>query len=394
MLWITGVAALLTLMGSSLKNTVQVYFVPMAESFGESRGEFALTTTLFAITYAVASPVVGTLSDRIGPAAVLRIGIGISGATFIAMSTIGNVGVFAVAYGVAGAFGYAALAYVPIGVLVDRVFPPERKGFFYALLTNGTAVGFIILVPLWIWLGDLIAWQSVLAGLGIIFLLVLFPLSLTLRVTAPPPPTAPTATDAPHPPARATTLLRGPFVGLALAFLACGITMAFVDVHLISHLHDHSIPSTAMSSAMILLGVTEVAGAFVAGIMCDRGHIRSILLTAYALRGAAMLVIAVSPSVASAQVFGIVFGASFLMTVIATTMWLVSSYPASMRGLVLGLLWTVHQIGAAVSSQLGATLRDLTGSYDAVIYTGVAMCLASIILVAALKSPTRQVTRP
>lgn len=185
-LWITGVAALLTLMGSSLKNTVQVYFVPMATSLGESRGEFAITTTLFAITYAIASPVVGTLSDRIGPAAVLRIGIGISGATFLAMSSFGNAAVFTVVYGVAGAFGYAALAYVPIGVLVDRVFPPERKGFFYALLTNGTAVGFIVLVPLWIWLGDLLAWQSVLAGLGFVFLLILFPLSLTLRVGAPP----------------------------------------------------------------------------------------------------------------------------------------------------------------------------------------------------------------
>lgn len=165
--------------------------------------------------------------------------------------------------------------------------------------------------------------------------------------------------------------------------------MAFVDIHLISHLHDHSVSSGATSSAMVLLGATEVAGAFVAGIMCDRGQIRSILLAAYALRGAAMLVIAVSPSAASAQLFGVIFGASFLMTVVATTMWLVSSYPASMRGFVLGLLWAVHQIGAAVSGQLGATLRDVTGGYDAVIYTGVAMCLLSIILVAMLKSPNR-----
>jgi predicted MFS family arabinose efflux permease len=332
---------------------------------------------------------VGALSDRIGPAAVLRIGVGISGATFIAMAAFGNFGVFAVVYGVVGAFGYAALAYVPIGVLVDRVFPPDRKGFFFALLTNGTAVGFIVLVPLWIWLGDLLAWQAVLAGLGLVFLLVLFPLSLTLRVGAAPAATAQSATEASRPSARLTTLLRGPFVGLALAFLACGVTMAFVDVHLISHLHDNSVSNGATSSAMVLLGVAEVIGAFIAGIACDRGHIRSILLVAYALRGTAMVIVAVSPSAASAQVFGVVFGASFLMTVVATTMWLVSSYPASMRGLVLGLLWAVHQIGAAVSSQLGASLRDITGGYDAVIYTGLAMCLVSIILVATQKNPNR-----
>lgn len=36
-LWVTGVAALLTLMGPSLKNTVQVYFVPLATSLEVSR---------------------------------------------------------------------------------------------------------------------------------------------------------------------------------------------------------------------------------------------------------------------------------------------------------------------------------------------------------------------
>ncbi|MFT4214907.1 MAG: hypothetical protein QM622_09050 [Microbacterium sp.] len=102
-----------------------------------------------------------------------------------------------------------------------------------------------------------------------------------------------------------------------------------------------------------------------------------------------------SPTALSTQVFGVVFGASFLMTVVATTMWLVSTYPASMRGLVLGLLWTVHQIGAAISSQLGASLRDATGGYETVIYTGVAMCLVSIVLVVTLKSPVRSgSTRP
>lgn len=164
--WITGVAVLISVMGSSVKNTVQVSFEPMAESYGEPRGAFALATTMFALTIAVASPIVGVLSDTLGPLVVLRSGLVVSAGMFVSLSFAQNFVLLAVLYGTLGAIGYASLSYIPIGVLADRAFPPERRGFFYALLTNGTALGFILLVPLWIWLESVTTWQSVMLALG------------------------------------------------------------------------------------------------------------------------------------------------------------------------------------------------------------------------------------
>jgi MFS family permease len=132
-----AVAFLLCLAASSLKNTVQVFFVPIADGFDVSRASLAWSTSLFALTFAVASPLVGALADQIGPRRVLTWGTGLAGLTFAACAWAPTVGVFALIYGLAAATAYSMLSYVPVGVLVDEVFPSRRKGFFYGLLTNG-----------------------------------------------------------------------------------------------------------------------------------------------------------------------------------------------------------------------------------------------------------------
>lgn len=385
-LWITGVGIVISMMGSSLKNTMQVFFVPMAESLGQPRGEFALATTLFAITIAIASPIVGALSDRLGPLVVMRCGLVVSAAMFFLISFVQDFLLLAAIYGVLGALGYASLSYVPIGVLVARAFPADRRGFFYALLTNGTAIGFIVLVPLWIWLEDLVDWQAVMVALGSIFAGVLLPLSFTVRGSRGADQSIPAQDRADR--ARSLVVMkRGPFVPLALAFMACGVTMAFVDVHLIPDMNDHGVSSAALSSAMVLLGVMEIIGAFVAGILCDRGFIRSVLLSAYLFRGISILLLAVAPNDVVVQFFGIIFGSSYLMTVVATTVWIVKAYPVQVRGLLLGILWAVHQTGAAVSSQAGAALHDVLNSYEPIIYLGAALCIVSIAIVALMRGP-------
>lgn len=349
-------------MGSSVKNTVQVSFEPMAESYGEPRGAFALATTMFALTIAVASPIVGVLSDTLGPLVVLRSGLVVSAGMFVSLSFAQNFVLLAVLYGTLGAIGYASLSYIPIGVLADRAFPPERRGFFYALLTNGTALGFILLVPLWIWLESVTTWQSVMLALGGVFVVVFLPLSFTVRVVEP---ASRSVADSQHSRVRGmTAALSVPFAPLALAFMACGATMAFINVHLMPDMADHGVTSTAMSSAMIFIGSTEIIGAFIAGLLCDRGFVRGILLAAYLLRGSAVLLLAVGPNDVVVHFFGVVFGSSYLMTVVATTVWIVESYPARVRGLLLGVLWAVHQVGAALSSQVGAVLHDHVGGYE------------------------------
>ena len=97
--------------------------------------------------------------------------------SFIGSALIANFYAFVAIYGGLSAFALAAVQYVPMGVLVEETFKGSKnKGLIYALLINGTGLGFVILSPLWVYLNLTISWQEIYLILGVFFLVVLTPL--------------------------------------------------------------------------------------------------------------------------------------------------------------------------------------------------------------------------
>jgi MFS family permease len=70
-------------------------------------------------------------------------------------------------------------------------------------------------------------------------------------------------------------------------------------------------------------------------------------------------------------------GFSWWATLPLTSALTAEVYGLEHLGTLNGLAFTGHQIGGALSSQLGGTLRDLTGSYD------LPFAIASLLLFAA-----------
>nr|WP_313775685.1 MFS transporter [Mycobacterium sp.] len=385
-----GLAFVLSLAGSALKSTVQVHFSDIADSLSVGISAFAWSTTLFAIGIAVASPVVGFLADRFGGAMVLVGGTALAGVTFLACAAAPSTFVFAPVYGIFGSVAFTMLSYVPLGKLADELFAGRGEGLAYSVMTNGPAVGFMVLVPLWVWLGTFLSWQSVFAFAGIVMLVVLTPLALYLRratilgddaaSVAPLPTTTFVQRIAP-------LFTNARYVLLAIAFGGCGVTMAFVDVHMVSDMHMAGVHPTAASASVFLLGFFEITGALIAGRFCDRGYIKQTLIIGYGLRGAAMMVFAFTPTAMSSLVFGTIFGASYMATVVATTLWIMRLLPSGSRATAMGLVWTVHSIGAASSSQLGAIIAEKSGSYTVVSLVEALIVFGSLALVAFISVP-------
>ncbi|MBY8852485.1 MFS transporter, partial [Saccharothrix sp. MB29] len=261
-----------------------VLSLPCPHHFDARRGPPATATTLFAVVTALASSAVGHLADRIGAVPVLAMGAGITGVVLVVCAVATDIRVFVPTYGILGAIGCTMLSFVPLGVLADQLFQGRNAGVLYAVLTNGAAVGFMVLVPLWTFLGAVTSWRQILLGVGVVFLVVMLPLSLLLvrysnRNSAPPAP-AEHGFWAGIRIAFADKRVRG----LILPFTACGTTMAFIDVHLFPHMHDHGVAPVTSSVAFVLLGGLEIVGSLVAGRLCDKGLIRATLIGGYALR--------------------------------------------------------------------------------------------------------------
>ena len=354
----TGFAVMFA--STAVKGVYQVYFVQLATHFGQGRAQFAWSGGLFMLATGLMSPVVGALSDRVGPLRTAAIGALAAGLAYASAAWWHQSLLwFSLAFGIVGAFGLAAMTFVPMGVLVDRLFEARRKGLAYAVVTNGTAIGFIVLSPFWIWLQPQAAWTTVFGVVGVVFAL---PVAATLWLLSRWEPPAPGAAVVQVQASAWSIVRRDPvFYVLAAGFFGCGATMAFIDVHLLAHWQDRGVPRLEMGYALSALGVLELVSGIASGALALRFDKHRLLAGFYAMRCAAMLLLLVPQ--AGVLPFALMFGSSYLGTVILTSMFCFERYGSQVKGRVFGLLFLVHQVGAFLTVQLGARSFESTGNY-------------------------------
>lgn len=392
------VAAGFTVMfvSSSIKSVYQVYFASLADFFDCGRAGLAWSGSAFMLVTGVASPLVGALSDRYGPLNTVAVGAVTAGIGLVAASVWqASLPVFTLAYGVAGAFGLAAMTYVPMGVLVDRLFEERRTGLAYAVVTNGTSVGFIVLSPFWLWLQPLVSWQHTFLTVGLLFVGPLACGVWLLSRLKPAQAGLQVAADSRNADARPVSTWRRirtdpGFYALAIGFFGCGATMAFIDVHLVAFWQGEHALVRQMSGAMMLLGVLELTSGLATGWLAARYDRRRLLAAFYLLRAVSMTLLFSSTDEVRTWCFGALFGASYLGTVVLTSMFCLERYGIAIKGRVFGILFFVHQIGAFCAVQFGAIGFDRSGSYRSLITALALLTVASAVSVwVGLRKPTR-----
>lgn len=260
------------------------------------------------------------------------------------------------------------MTYVPMGVLVDRLFEQRRTGLVYAVVTNGTSIGFIVLSPFWLWLQPLVDWQQTFLIVGLLFIgPIACGVWLISRLDATRqclPVLVRNASGERDRWAVWRPVMTDPgFYALAIGFFGCGATMAFIDVHLVAFWQDTHALIREMSVAMMLLGALELASGLATGWMATRYNKRALLAGFYVLRAMSMLLLFSSAGSVRTLFFSAFFGASYLGTVVLTSMFCLERYGVGIKGRAFGLLFLVHQVGAFCAVQLGAIGFDKFGSY-------------------------------
>lgn len=359
---------------TAIKGIYQVYFVQLAEHYGRGRAQFAWSGGLFMLATGFMSPLVGALSDRVGPLRTSAIGALGAGAALLSVAVWHqSIVFFSLAFGVVGAFGLAAMTFVPMGILVDRLFEERKKGLAYAVVTNGTAIGFIVLSPMWIWLQPQASWITVFGVVGVVLAL---PVALTLWLVSRWEPSSTVGAVMPTQYASAWSVVQhdAVFYVLAAGFFGCGATMAFIDVHLLPHWQDQGVPRFEMAFAMSVLGVLELLSGLASGMLAMRFDKHRLLALFYVMRSLSMLLL-LAPWLGILP-FAILFGASYLGTVVLTSMFCFERYGSQVKGKVFGLLFLVHQLGAFLTVQLGAWSYESSRSY---VYAIMALALLTLI---------------
>jgi len=107
----------------------------------------------------------------------------------------------------------------------------------------------------------------------------------------------------------------------------------------------------------------NVIGVLAVGALADRSGHKNLLGLVYALRGCAYVALLLAPGAWSLWSFTVIMGFSWWATLPLTSALTAEVYGLKHLGVLNGIAFTGHQIGGALSIQLGGILRDLTGSY-------------------------------
>lgn len=380
------------------RNTFAVFYKPIAEDQGWSRGALAGAVTLSQFVLGIAFVAAGLAVDRLGPRkvvplfALLQLGgnLIVARATHLWHIYAGFGIVMAMASGI-GAGPFLAIA--------ARWFQ-QHRGLAIAIGTSASQAGVVVFSPINSLLIDSIGWRwtfALLGGLSSAMLLaasrLLYrrPEEVGLLPYGARPIVEVSGSGAPAPPVAAPSrspaagVLRRPDLWLViLVYIGANLATGVVLFHLVNYASDRNLSAVAAAGTLAVLSAVSVGGRLVIGVLGDRVRLAALLSLSIASiaipTGLLPLFSGVSGIYIAAAVFGIGLGGIVvLQTLIPRAM-----FGERSLGSMLGIVLLAANIGAGSGALLGGVIFDSTGSYTVAFLA--AASLAGLAGLAALRT--------
>ena len=360
-----------------------LFLQPMSVDFGWGREVFALAIAVQNIVWGAAQPVTGMLADRFGAAKTMIAGTALYVAGLVLMSMSATPGALYLSVGVLLGLGLSGTTFAVVLGAVSRAVPPERRSRAMGVATAIGSFGQFVMLPGSLTLIGWLGWSAALIVLaGIAASMAALSAALPWREHAP----------GAHVGMRSGEALRealghNGFRLLAFGFFVCGFQVVFIITHLPAFLVDRGLSLSVGTTTLALIGLANVAGAYLAGVWGARFRKPALLAAIYAGRAVVIAAFVFLPiTEVSAYVFGIVIGLLWMSTVPLTNGTVAAVFGVRNMAMLSGVVFFVHQVGGFLGGWLGGYLYDRAGSYDSVW----AMAIGLSVLAAAVNMPIRE----
>jgi predicted MFS family arabinose efflux permease len=168
---------------------------------------------------------------------------------------------------------------------------------------------------------------------------------------------------------------------LTASFFVCGFQTMFLMTHLPAYLVDQGLAPAQGMTALAVIGLANIFGSYGAGALGARYSKRLILAGFYAMRAVAIAIFLAAPlSAAGAYLFGAVFGLTFLGTVPLTNSLVGQIFGLKYLSTLFSICFFGHQLGAFGGAWAGGAVFDLTGSYQPVWLSAIALSVVAAAL--------------
>nr|WP_211233812.1 MFS transporter [Comamonas composti] len=369
-----------------------LWLQPMTQEMGWTRESFALAIAIQNLSWGVIGIFGGMLADRFGAFRVLIAGALLYALGLAGMALSPTTTWFALTAGLLIGAAQAGTTYAVIYGVLGRQIPAARRSWAMGVTAAAGSFGQFFMMPVE---GSLIAqlgWSNALLVLAVCILLII-PLAFGLR--------EPGFSQGAAAPARGQSVaealreaLRNPsFLLLTGGYFVCGFQVMFIGVHMPSYLKDHALAPQVASIALALVGLFNIGGTYVAGMLGQRMPKRYLLSTIYIARSVVTVIFLLTPlSPWSVYIFSAAMGVLWLSTVPLTNATVAQIFGVQHLSMLGGMVFFSHQLGSFLGVWLGGYLYDHTGSYDVTWYLSVALG----VFAALVNLPVREtpVTRP
>ncbi len=348
--------------GATLKNIVS--------EFEWSRTAYAASSLPLLLGYALAAPLVGLATERIGVRRVLSGAVLLLGATFWLFAHMQSLWAF---YGISFLLGVSltGVGDIPVGAIASR-WVERGRGLALGLIYSGSNLGGAAVPVLAVALAARSSWRDALVWIGVLAVVTILPFA-ALGVREPPRghrprPAAPGARAAPPREPR-------PELGLGealrtrtfwiLAFVLFTFYLYFIAVnqHLIAYLSDlgYSDERAALGFGLAVgLGIASKLGV---GALADRLSTRVALRLDFALLTTASVLLLFAESPLLLPVFLVAHGLATAAENVVLPLVVAECFGVRHLARIYGALMVTLLPGGALGPIFAGAVFDATGGY-------------------------------
>lgn len=371
--------------------TFGVFFKPILTEFGWSRANLSAAQSIAAIVSGFSSIIIGRLNDRIGPRVLILL-TGFTGLGLILLSGLDSIWQMYLFYSVFVGIGLSAVDIIPLSTLM-RWFV-RRRGIMTGITKMGTGLG-QFLIPL---LANMFildyGWRDsyLIIGVSVLVLLIISglplrrgPESMGLLPDGDDEGRSLTQTDSQSGLTLQKALRTRQLWTLCLAYMTTMFCLFIVTVHIVPHVTDIGLSSTAATGILSAIGATSIAGRFLTGMAIDRFGNRRTMILCYILLIASFLWLQVATDLWMFILFAVVYAFAHggLYTTISPVV--AEYFGLRTHGILFGIVFFSSTLGGAIGPVVAGHIFDTTASYSPAFWICTAAAGAALVLILSLR---------
>ena len=345
--------------GFGVRSGFGLFLQPMSLENGWGRETFSFAMALQNLIWGALGPFAGGIADRYGNGRVVAFCGLMYVLGLVAMAFTSTPLSLLLGSGFLIGLALSGTAFSTLLAVIARATPPEKRSTALGIATAAGSFGQFAILPVTQMLISKFDWHIALLGLAAIAALMI-PLAYLVRGKSeqrqgPQQSLGDSLREA--------VRERG-FHLLFWGFFVCGFHIALMTVHLPSFVVDNGLKPEHGMTALALIGLCNVIGAFSSGVLGGRFSKKYLLSAIYSLRAVAItLLISFPLSPATLYAFSAAIGFLWLSTVPLTNGLVGQIFGMRYAATLTAIVFFGHQIGSFIGAWFAGWLYDQTGSY-------------------------------